>query len=86
MHGFDLINHVTGNNFNNLFVIIRHGATSNTTYETVAQARDDGAVTFNYGNFLQTVINFFFIAFTLYWIVKGTVSHCNGVVFTSFVR
>jgi len=63
---------VVGNNFNNLFVIIRHGATSNTTYETVAQARDDGAVTFNYGNFLQTVINFFFIAFTLYWIVKAS--------------
>lgn len=62
-----------GNNFNNLFVIIRRGSTDNATYETVTQARDDGAVTFNYGNFLQTVVNFFFIAFALFWIVKGIV-------------
>lgn len=60
-----------GNNFKNLFVIIRAGSTLNATYETVDQARDDGAVTFNYGRFIQTIINFFFIAFALFWIVKG---------------
>ncbi|KAI8584113.1 hypothetical protein K450DRAFT_218200 [Umbelopsis ramanniana AG] len=63
---------VTGNNFKNLFVIIRAGSTLNATYETVDQARDDGAVTFNYGRFIQTIINFFFIAFALFWIVKVT--------------
>ncbi|CAO3685377.1 unnamed protein product [Umbelopsis vinacea] len=63
---------IVGNNFNNLFVIIRRGSTDNATYETVTQARDDGAVTFNYGNFLQTVVNFFFIAFALFWIVKAS--------------
>ncbi|KAG2182827.1 hypothetical protein INT44_005808, partial [Umbelopsis vinacea] len=61
-----------GNNFKNLFVIIRAGSTLNATYDTVDQARDDGAVTFNYGRFLQTIINFFFIAFALFWIVKVT--------------
>ncbi|KAJ2959020.1 hypothetical protein NQZ79_g5432 [Umbelopsis isabellina] len=63
---------VVGNNFNNLFVIIRHGSTSNATYETVKQARDDGAVTFNYGHFIQTCLNFLFIAFALFWIVRAS--------------
>jgi large conductance mechanosensitive channel len=60
-----------GNNFNNLFVIIRHGSTPNSSYDTVQQARDDGAVTFNYGHFIQTCLNFLFIAFALFWIVRG---------------
>ncbi|KAH8552053.1 large-conductance mechanosensitive channel [Umbelopsis sp. PMI_123] len=77
---------VTGNNFKNLFVIIRAGSTANATYDTFHQARDDGAVTFNYGNFIQTIINFFLVGFGLYWIVKVSQSFQRKTLKASSVK
>ncbi|KAF7346553.1 Ion channel [Mycena sanguinolenta] len=51
------------------FVVLRNGP--NPPYNTVAQADDDGAVTLNYGSFIDAVSNFFFIGVTLYAVVQA---------------
>jgi len=60
-----------GTNLENYFVIIRPGNTPNATYNTPEEAQADGAVTENVGSFVNSIINFLFIAFTLFWIVYG---------------
>src|SRR5262249_60208907 len=39
-------------------------------YATLAAAKSAGAATFNYGSFLNSVINFLIIAFSIFIIVK----------------
>jgi large conductance mechanosensitive channel len=55
--------------FSNLFVVLRSGATPG-PYETVAAARQAGAVTLNYGLFVNTVISFLIIAFAVFLVIK----------------
>ncbi|KAJ3323876.1 hypothetical protein HDU76_013549 [Blyttiomyces sp. JEL0837] len=43
---------------------------SNHSYTTITQAGTDGAVTWNYGRFIQTCINFLLIAIFVFFIVK----------------
>ncbi|CAJ0649099.1 2471_t:CDS:2 [Entrophospora sp. SA101] len=57
-----------GSNLENFFIVIRPGNTPNATYNTVAEAQADGAVTENVGMFISTIINFFLICITLFWI------------------
>ncbi|CAG8750420.1 7564_t:CDS:2, partial [Acaulospora morrowiae] len=57
-----------GTSLQNYFIVIRPGKTPNATYSTPEQARDDGAVTENVGIFINTIINFVFVVFTLFWI------------------
>jgi len=42
-----------------------------TSYETMAAAKEAGAPTLNYGNFIQTVIDFLIIAFAIFMMIKG---------------
>jgi len=42
-----------------------------TSYETLAAAKKAGAPTLNYGNFIQTVIDFLIIAFAIFMMIKG---------------
>jgi large conductance mechanosensitive channel len=42
-----------------------------TSYETLAAAKEAGAPTLNYGNFIQTVIDFLIIAFAIFMMIKG---------------
>ncbi|KAF8171998.1 large-conductance mechanosensitive channel [Mycena galopus ATCC 62051] len=51
------------------FVVLRNGP--NSPYNTVTQADDDGAITLNYGNFVDAIVNFFFIGVTLYLFVQA---------------
>ncbi len=53
--------------FSNLFVVIE-GAGS---YETLAEAQAAGAVTLNYGIFVNTIINFVIVAFAIFMVVKN---------------
>ena len=57
-----------------LFVVMRYGKDVpepyNVTYPTVAKAKEAGAITLNYGNFVQTVINFLMVAFCLFIFIK----------------
>ena len=65
------IGFITGGlDFSNLFVVIKHGHTADAVYATVAQAKNDGAVTINYGIFINAVINFLIVAFVLFLMVK----------------
>ena len=52
--------------FTNLFVSL-----DGHTYATLAEAQEAGAATLNYGNFISAVINFFILAFVVFFIVKA---------------
>lgn len=55
-----------GVDFTGLFVTLSSG-----TYATLAQAQKAGAPTLNYGNFLQTVVDFLIIAAAIFLMIKG---------------
>jgi large conductance mechanosensitive channel len=57
---------VGGIDFTNLFITLGEG-----NYSTLKAAKDAGAATFNYGNFLQTTFDFLIIAFSVFLLVKG---------------
>ncbi|KAF9925643.1 hypothetical protein FBU30_004628 [Linnemannia zychae] len=61
----------SGKNLEENFIVLRRGEDSkNTTYSTRAQAQSDHSITWNWGNFIQTVINFFIISACVFLIVK----------------
>ncbi len=55
--------------FLNLFTLLKEGATP-APYATLAAAQEAGAVTVNYGVFIDTIINFVIIAFAIFMIVR----------------
>jgi large conductance mechanosensitive channel len=55
-----------GIDFSNFFVVLSGGG----PYATLKAATDAGAVTVNYGLFLNTLINFLIVAFALFIVVK----------------
>jgi large conductance mechanosensitive channel len=55
--------------FSELFIVLKHGATSG-PYPTVADAQAAGAVTLNYGVFINTIISFIIVAFAVFMIIK----------------
>jgi len=44
---------------------------SDKTYETLAAAKAAGAPTLNYGNFINTMINFLIVAFAIFMVVRA---------------
>lgn len=54
-----------GLNFTNLFVVLKGG-----DYATLAEAAKAGAVTLNYGIFLNALISFLIVAFVLFLVVR----------------
>lgn len=56
--------------FSNLYVVLREG-TSPKPYASLSAAKAVGAVTFNYGVFITTLINFVIIGCALFLVVKG---------------
>jgi large conductance mechanosensitive channel len=59
-----------GLDFTSLFAVIKEGDPAG-PYNTVAQAKAAGAVTINYGIFINTIIVFIIIALVLFFIVKA---------------
>ncbi len=59
--------------FSNLFATL-----SGDTYKTLQEAETAGAVTINYGIFLNTVIEFVIIAFSLFLIIRQINRIANG--------
>lgn len=55
--------------FTNLFVVLKEGATAG-PYLSLDAAREAGAVTLNYGIFINTIISFIIIAVVLFFIIK----------------
>lgn len=56
--------------FSNLFLVIREGAAAG-PYATVAAAKEAGAVTINYGVFLNTIISFLIVAFAVFLVITN---------------
>jgi large conductance mechanosensitive channel len=56
--------------FANLFVVLREGTTA-APYASLAEAQAAGAVTFNYGMFINTIISFLIIAFAVFMVVRS---------------
>jgi large conductance mechanosensitive channel len=55
--------------FSNLFVVLKAGTTPG-PFETLAAAKQAGAVTLNIGLFINTIISFLIIAFAVFLVVK----------------
>jgi large conductance mechanosensitive channel len=56
--------------FSNLFIVLKEGKIAG-PYATVAAAKGAGAVTLNYGLFINTVINFLIVAFAIFFLIRG---------------
>ena len=52
--------------FSNLFLVIREGKVAG-AYDTLAAAKAAGAVTINYGLFINTIISFLIVAFACFY-------------------
>jgi large conductance mechanosensitive channel len=58
-----------GVDFSNFFLILKEGAKPG-PYATLADVRAAGAVSINYGTFLNSVISFLIIAFSVFLLVR----------------
>lgn len=59
-----------GVDFSNMFLVIKGGA-EGASYATVAAAQEAGAVTMNYGLFINAMVTFIIVAFALFIVIKG---------------
>jgi large conductance mechanosensitive channel len=65
------IGYATGGlDFSNIFITLKPGAHVADGYASLKAAKDDGAITINFGVFVNAVINFVIIAFALFIVVK----------------
>ena len=55
--------------FTNFFVVLKAGKVPG-PYETIVQAKAAGAVTINYGIFINTIISFLVVAFSVFIMVR----------------
>jgi large conductance mechanosensitive channel len=60
-----------GVDFANLFLVLKQGAATAGPYASLADAQAAGAVTVNYGVFINTVISFIIVAFAIFMLVKA---------------
>ena len=59
-----------GVDFSNLFATLKEGAAPG-PYASLAAAKAAGAVTLNYGAFINTLVNLVIVGFVLFMLVKG---------------
>lgn len=63
---------VLGNvDFANLFIILKSGAEMAGPYASLADAQAAGAVTLNYGTFINTIISFIIVAFAVFMLIRS---------------
>ncbi len=55
--------------FTNLFVVLKQGTTPG-PYASLAQAQAAGAVSINYGTFINTLISFIIVAFCVFILIR----------------
>ncbi|HSC78895.1 MAG TPA: large conductance mechanosensitive channel protein MscL [Chitinolyticbacter sp.] len=56
--------------FSNLYLLLKDGGVPG-PYATLKAAQDAGAVTINYGNFINAGISFIIVAFAVFLLIKG---------------
>ena len=59
-----------GVDFSNLFVVVKEGAAA-APYASLEAAKEAGAVTINYGMFMNTIISLLIIGFSVFVLVKS---------------
>jgi len=57
--------------FANLFVVLQEGADAAGPYANLAAAQAAGAVTLNYGLFVNAVVSFLIVAWAIFMVIKG---------------
>ena len=57
--------------FANLFAVLKQGETLAGPYVSLADAQAAGAVTINYGVFINTIISFIVIAFAIFMVIRN---------------
>jgi large conductance mechanosensitive channel len=60
-----------GIDFSNFYVVLREGAAASGPYAALADAQAAGAVTINYGVFVNSVISFVIVAFALFLVIRS---------------
>ena len=60
-----------GVDFSNLFLVLKKGAEGSGSYAALTDAQSAGAVTINYGVFINSVISFLIVAFAVFLLIKG---------------
>ena len=60
-----------GMDFTNMFVTLRDGTKAAGPYASLADAKAAGAVTLNYGLFVNSIVSFLIVAFAIFMVVKG---------------
>ncbi|MFA5494042.1 MAG: large-conductance mechanosensitive channel protein MscL [Porticoccaceae bacterium] len=60
-----------GVDFSDLFVTLKDGAALAGPYETLAGAKSAGAVTLNYGLFINSLVSFLIVAFAVFLLIKA---------------
>ena len=58
-----------GVDFSSIFTVLKEGSTE-APYASLAAAKSAGAITINWGNFLNTVISFLIIAASIFVVIK----------------
>ena len=57
--------------FANLYVVLKEGAAAAAPYASLADAKKAGAVTINYGVFINSVISFLIVAFAVFMLIRN---------------
>lgn len=56
--------------FSSLFVVLKESATTAGPYASLADAQKAGAVTLNYGKFINTIISFLIVAIAMFLLIR----------------
>lgn len=56
--------------FSSLFIVLKHGKVPG-PYGSIADAKAAGAVTLNYGLFINTIISFIIVAFAVFLLIRN---------------
>ena len=57
--------------FTNLFIVLREGTAVAAPYASLADAQAAGAVTINYGVFINNIISFLIVAFAVFLLIRN---------------
>lgn len=56
--------------FKDLYILLKEGSTA-APYASLAVAKEAGAVTLNYGAFINTLINFLIVGFSIFMVIRA---------------
>jgi large conductance mechanosensitive channel len=57
--------------FTNLYIVLKEGATTLAAGAPLAEAKKAGAVTLNYGQFINFIISFVIVAFAVFMLIRA---------------